>query len=156
MDGLTVAVGLMMFVGFVGIVVPVLPGLLVVWGAVLLWASMVQATAGWVVLGFAKTIAPPVFLLQFRLPRRPQRHAGGRGQALAKAKAIPGPVAQTTPLTYWQITDVLPRVNDLSHDDGLFMEYLNSSMQRPPESAQRLRDFVEKRATPLQAPGKKA
>jgi hypothetical protein len=29
-------------------------------------------------------------------------------------------------------------------------------MQRPPESMQRLRDFVEKRATPLQAPEKKA
>jgi len=28
-------------------------------------------------------------------------------------------------------------------------------MQRPPESAQRLRDFIEKRATPLQAPKKK-
>jgi (methylthio)acryloyl-CoA hydratase len=62
--------------------------------------------------------------------------------------------AQNTPLTNWQITNVLPRVNDLSHDDGLFMEYLNSSMQRPPESAQRLRDFIEKRAAPLAAPSK--
>jgi hypothetical protein len=28
-------------------------------------------------------------------------------------------------------------------------------MQRPPESMERLRDFVEKRASPLQAPNKK-
>jgi hypothetical protein len=28
-------------------------------------------------------------------------------------------------------------------------------MQRPPESMQRLRDFIEKRATPLQTPDKK-
>ena len=61
--------------------------------------------------------------------------------------------AQNTPLTNWQITNVLPRVNDLSRDYGLFVEYLNSSMQRPPESAQRLRDFIERRATPLQVPG---
>ena len=72
----------------------------------------------------------------------------------AKAKELAARIAPNTPLTNWQITNVLPRVNDLSHDDGLFMEYLNSSMQRPPESAQRLRDFIEKRATPLQAPGK--
>jgi len=82
------------------------------------------------------------------------RYVVGAGQAVAKAKDLAARIAQNTPLTNWQITNVLPRVNDLSHDDGLFMEYLNSSMQRPPESAQRLRDFIEKRATPLQAPGK--
>ena len=84
------------------------------------------------------------------------RYVVEAGQAVAKAKDLAARIAQNTPLTNWQITNVLPRVNDLSHDDGLFMEYLNSSMQRPPESAQRLRDFIEKRATPLQAPSKKA
>jgi enoyl-CoA hydratase/carnithine racemase len=77
------------------------------------------------------------------------------GQALAKAKELAARIAQNTPLTNWQITNVLPRVNDLSHDDGLFLEYINTSMQRPPESMERLRDFVEKRASPLQAPNKK-
>jgi enoyl-CoA hydratase/carnithine racemase len=84
------------------------------------------------------------------------RYVVGAGQAVAKAKELAARIAQNTPLTSWQITNVLPRVNDLSHDDGLFMEYLNSPMQRPPESAQRLRDFIEKRATSLQAPAKKA
>jgi (methylthio)acryloyl-CoA hydratase len=84
------------------------------------------------------------------------RYVVDQGQALAKAKELAARIAQNTPLTNWQITNVLPRINDLSHDDGLFMEYLNSSMQRPPESMQRLRDFVEKRATPLQAPDGKA
>ena len=82
------------------------------------------------------------------------RYVVAAGQVVAKAKELAARIAQNTPLTNWQITNVLPRVNDLSHDDGLFMEYLNSSMQRPSESAQRLRDFIEKRATPLQAPGK--
>jgi enoyl-CoA hydratase/carnithine racemase len=84
------------------------------------------------------------------------RYLVEEGQALTKAKELAARIAQNTPLTNWQITNVLPRINDLSHDDGLFMEYLNTSVQRPPESLQRLRDFVEKRATPLQAPGKKA
>jgi enoyl-CoA hydratase/carnithine racemase len=83
------------------------------------------------------------------------RYVVEEGQALAKAKELAARIAQNTPLTNWQITNVLPRVNDLSHDDGLFMEYLNTSMQRPPESLQRLRDFIEKRAAPLQAPDKK-
>jgi (methylthio)acryloyl-CoA hydratase len=80
------------------------------------------------------------------------RYVVDEGQALAKAKELAARIAQNTPLTNWQITNVLPRINDLSHDDGLFMEYINTSMQRPPESVKRLRDFVEKRATPLQAP----
>ena len=83
------------------------------------------------------------------------RYVVEEGQALAKAKELAARIAQNTPLTNWQITNVLPRVNDLSHDDGLFMEYMNTSMQRPPESMQRLRDFIEKRATPLQTPDKK-
>jgi (methylthio)acryloyl-CoA hydratase len=80
------------------------------------------------------------------------RYVVDEGQALAKAKELAARIAQNTPLTNWQITNVLPRINDLSHDDGLFMEYINTSMQRPPESVKRLRDFVEKRATPLLAP----
>ena len=74
------------------------------------------------------------------------------GGALAKAKEIARVIAGNTPNTNWMITNVLPRVNDLSHDDGLFMEYLNSSMQRPPESLKRLKDFLEKRAKPLERP----
>jgi len=83
------------------------------------------------------------------------RYVVDEGQALAKAKELAARIAQNTPLTNWQITNVLPRVNDLSHDDGLFLEYINTSMQRPPESMERLRDFVEGRAKPLKAPDKK-
>ena len=83
------------------------------------------------------------------------RYVVDDGQALTKAKELAARIAENTPLTNWQITNVLPRINDLSHDDGLFMEYINTSMQRPPESVRRLRDFVEKRATPLQSPDKK-
>lgn len=71
------------------------------------------------------------------------------GDAFEKAKAIAHRVAENTPNTNWMITNVLPRINDLSHDDGLFMEYLNSSMTRPPDTIERLNEFIEKRSTPL-------
>ncbi|CAI09324.1 crotonase/enoyl-CoA hydratase family protein [Aromatoleum aromaticum] len=77
------------------------------------------------------------------------RYVVPAGQALDKAMELAAKVASNTPDTNWKIVNVLPRVNDLSHDDGLFMEYLTLSMPRPPEAAQRLRDFLEARATPL-------
>ena len=49
------------------------------------------------------------------------RYVVEAGQVVAKAKELAARIAQNTPLTNWQITNVLPRVNDLSHDDGLFM-----------------------------------
>lgn len=70
MDGFTVVVALIMLVGFIGIIVPVLPGLLVVWAAVLVWAVEAQTTAGWVVFGLATTLALSGFLLQYLLPGR--------------------------------------------------------------------------------------
>lgn len=81
------------------------------------------------------------------------RYVVPAGQALAKAKELAAKIAQNTADTNWRITNVLPRVNDLSHDDGLFMEYLNSNMARPPETAKRLREFVEGKAKRLEAPG---
>ena len=68
---------------------------------------------------------------------------------MAKAKEIAVRITKNTALTNWKITNVLSRVNDLAHDDGLFMEYLSSNMARAPGSEDRLRAFVEKRATPL-------
>lgn len=76
MDGLTIVVGLIMLVGLVGIAVPVLPGLLVVWAAVLLWASQAQTAGGWVVLAIATALALCGFLLQYLLPGRRLRAAG--------------------------------------------------------------------------------
>ncbi len=74
------------------------------------------------------------------------------GQALAKATEMAARIAQNTPETNWKIINVLPRIQDMSHDDGLFVEQLNSAMARPPEVEQRLREFVEGKAKPLQAP----
>ncbi len=88
MDGLTVVVGLIMMLGFVGIVVPVLPGLLVVWSAVLLWATQIGGTTGWVVLGIATILALMGALLQYLLPGRRMRRAGVRTSTILAAAAL--------------------------------------------------------------------
>ena len=81
------------------------------------------------------------------------RYVEPEGGALHKALALATRIAQNTIETNWKVVNVLPRVMDLSHDDGLFMEQLNSAMARPPEVEQRLRDFVEGRAKPLKNSG---
>lgn len=65
------------------------------------------------------------------------------GGALAKAKELAAKIAQNVPDTNWRITNLLPRVNDLSHEDGLFLEYMSSNMMRSPETATRLQQFVD-------------
>jgi uncharacterized protein YqgC (DUF456 family) len=76
MDGFTVVVGLIIVVGLIGIAVPVLPGLLLVWAAVLLWGSETQTMTGWVVVVVATVLAGAGFLLQYVLPGRRLRRAG--------------------------------------------------------------------------------
>lgn len=78
------------------------------------------------------------------------RYTVPAGQALAKATELAQRVAKNSVETNWMIINVLPRVQDLSHDDGLFMEQLNSARARPPEAEARLREFVEGKARRIQ------
>jgi hypothetical protein len=83
-----VIVLLAMLVGTVGIVVPVLPGLFVVWGATLVWAFERQDGPGWLVLGIA-TVAYAVGLVtKYLLPGRRMRSAGVGGGVVALALAV--------------------------------------------------------------------
>ncbi len=74
------------------------------------------------------------------------------GQALAKARELATRIAQNSVDTNWMIVNVLPRVHDLSHDDGLFVEQLNNAAARPPEARQRLQEFIDGKAAALVAP----
>lgn len=68
------------------------------------------------------------------------------GEERAKAIQLAERIAENTPTTNWQIANVLPRMNDMSHDDGLFMEFLNSNMMKPPETIGRLAAFLDGKA----------
>src|SRR6185312_4014521 len=63
-----------------------------------------------------------------------------RGDALAKAKALAERVAGNAPLSNFAVVQALPRIQDLSHDDGLFFESLMAAMtQTSPDALERLR-----------------
>jgi uncharacterized protein YqgC (DUF456 family) len=51
LEDVTVICGLAIAVGVIGTVLPVLPGALLIGGAVAVWALVAQTTAGWLVLG---------------------------------------------------------------------------------------------------------
>lgn len=75
---LTVSVlaGLAILVGLAGIAMPVLPGLVLVWGAVLLWALIIQQPIAWIVLLLSTALAIAGWLLQYLIPGRRLRDAG--------------------------------------------------------------------------------
>lgn len=79
------------------------------------------------------------------------RYVVPAGEALAKAQALAERIAKNSLETNWMIINVLPRIHDMSHDDGLFVEQLNSARARPPEAEARLREFVEGKAKPIQS-----
>lgn len=76
------------------------------------------------------------------------------GESLERAKSLAKRIAQNAPLTNWAICSCLPRVNDMSHDDGLFVEGLIGASVASTEGYERVKAFVEHRAAPLVAPGK--
>ncbi len=83
--------------------------------------------------------------------RRELRRARGRGadQAIELAQAA----AQNAPMSNYAILNALPRIRDMSSEDGLFVESLMSALtSATPEAAERLRDFLEKRTAKLAAP----
>lgn len=69
------------------------------------------------------------------------------GEALAKAKAIAKAAAGNAPLSNYAVIHALSRIQDMSSEDGLFVESLMASFtQTSPEAKERLRAFLEKRA----------
>ena len=74
------------------------------------------------------------------------------GTALDMARQIAKTVAANPPECNWAITQGLARVNDMSYDDALYVETLVGRNAVSAESENRLRDFVEKRAKPLDRP----
>ncbi len=69
------------------------------------------------------------------------------GVGMTKALELATRIADNAPLSNYAITQALPRIADLSHSDGLFMESLISSIAQGDEAAkERIRAFLDKRA----------
>jgi uncharacterized protein YqgC (DUF456 family) len=71
-----VLVGIAIAVGLVGVVVPVLPGALLVWAAILVWALVVGSTTGWIVLAVATAVIGAGQIVKILVPHRRLRDAG--------------------------------------------------------------------------------
>lgn len=54
---MTVLSGLLIVVGVAGVIVPILPGSILIIGSLLVWALVVSSTAGWVVFGVGSALA---------------------------------------------------------------------------------------------------
>jgi uncharacterized protein len=71
-----IVVAVMIVVGLVGIVVPVLPGLLLVWGAVVVWALAERSAVAWTVLGAATAVFLASQVVKYLIPGRRLKEAG--------------------------------------------------------------------------------
>ena len=78
------------------------------------------------------------------------------GTALSRAQELARIAASNAPLSNYAIVNALPRIQDMAQDDGLFVESLMASFtQTSSEANERLKAFLDKRATKIVAPHKR-
>lgn len=75
-SGVLVLLGLVMAVGLVGVIFPVLPGLLLVAAAGLVWAIMADGATPWVVFGAMMVVLALGTVAKYALPGRSLKQAG--------------------------------------------------------------------------------
>ena len=78
-----VLVALAIAVGLAGILVPLLPGTLLIWGAVAVWAVVERSTTAWVVLGVVTLLLGAGILVKYLWPVKRLRAADVSGRTLA-------------------------------------------------------------------------
>ncbi|MGL5864606.1 MAG: DUF456 domain-containing protein [Dermatophilaceae bacterium] len=79
---------LLITVGLIGIVVPLLPGMLLILAGVLVFAVAESSTTGWVVFGISVVIAGAGWVLQYLIPGRRMRERGISTGTLLLAVAL--------------------------------------------------------------------
>lgn len=85
MSTIVVICGIFMVLGLVGVVLPVLPGLLLVWVGVLLWTVTADAEAAWWVLGVVTVLYVVGVVVEYAVPGQHLRRAGVRTGTLVLA-----------------------------------------------------------------------
>jgi enoyl-CoA hydratase/carnithine racemase len=75
-----------------------------------------------------------------------------KGQSMIKAKELAAKICKNAPLSNFAITNSLPRLQDMSYDDGLFFERMVAEYTRSPESIERLHQFLNKTAPRVSMP----
>jgi enoyl-CoA hydratase/carnithine racemase len=75
-----------------------------------------------------------------------------KGESLAKARELAAAICKNAPLTNFAVTNSLPRLQDLSYDDGLYFERMVAEFTRSPESVERVNQFLDKTAPRMSMP----
>ena len=83
-----VLVAMAIAVGLVGILVPFLPGTLLVWAAIAVWAYVEHTTVSWVILGVATAALGAGVLIKYLWPARRMRAADVNGRTLAAGAVL--------------------------------------------------------------------
>ncbi|HMS62834.1 MAG TPA: DUF456 domain-containing protein [Solirubrobacteraceae bacterium] len=81
-------IGLAILAGIVGILVPVLPGSLLVLGAILVWALVVSSATGWAVLAGATVLIGVAQIVKYLVPGRRMRDAGVPNRTIAAGAVV--------------------------------------------------------------------
>ncbi len=76
MSATEIVVAVVIAVGIAGIIVPVLPGTILVLGAILVWALDVSTTTGWVVLAVCATLLVAGSVVKYLVPGRRLKASG--------------------------------------------------------------------------------
>ncbi|MHC9237410.1 crotonase/enoyl-CoA hydratase family protein [Pseudooceanicola sp. 502str34] len=76
------------------------------------------------------------------------------GKAVEKALELAAKAATNAELSNYSVINALPRIMEMSRDDGLFVEsFISSFTATSPEAEARLTAFLEKRAAKVAIPG---
>jgi hypothetical protein len=83
-----VLAGLMMLAGVAGVVVPVLPGLPLVWGGVAVWSVGIASPTGWVALALVSVLGVIGSVVKYLAPGRRLRASGVPWSSLAMGTVL--------------------------------------------------------------------
>jgi uncharacterized protein YqgC (DUF456 family) len=81
--GWLILVAIAIAVGLAGIIVPILPGTLLIYAAIAVWAFVARGTVAWVVLGVVTAVLGGSLLVKYLWPVRRMRAADISGRTLA-------------------------------------------------------------------------
>ena len=84
----TIAAGVLILVGLIGVLLPVLPGLLLVLAGIAVWALPRGDAVGWTVLGAATAIVVIGSVAKYLLPGQRLRDSGVPGRTLATGAVL--------------------------------------------------------------------
>jgi uncharacterized protein YqgC (DUF456 family) len=74
--GLTILIGIVIFIGILGIVIPVLPGAILSLAAILVWALVDRSATAWIVLSAAIVLIGASQVVKYVVPERRLRESG--------------------------------------------------------------------------------